>query len=398
VSLEDQNATIIPQLGFRNWANISYGQTLSEIFNALNKTDIVRNLSSEIESHQEEFLLNDNNFVIVKPQNVTKRSPQELYHRHWSIYYVDFNISHISHLFGTFVQPYFDDFEGLQKTDVWIDCQNIKMQVCVGVLTYTTKITKLQPPPYDTNCLLYKLVYNYSSKENCISECLNNFTERHGLMIASNVIKRSKYENSSLKIIPGFFRTMQDGDVEISTESINNIWKRWMNMKRMKTENVALLRKITDILPSYKTHWKSCMNLCQRPDCVKESYVTIVQTTVGFDKTSSVTARILELALFPPNDQTTIVTSLPKMNFIDFLTQILSCVSFWFGFCPLQIIDWVKRYNTKRKDEEHENRIRRLEHKNRTLQHIVEQNAIGINRRLHLIERAQGYNNLPRVE
>jgi hypothetical protein len=203
-------------------------------------------------------------------------------------------------------------------------------------------------------------------------------------MIESNVIKRSKYENSSLKIIPGEFRTMRDGDVEISTENINNIWKRWMTENGI-TENVALLRKITDILPSYKTHWKSCMNLCHRPDCVKESYVTIIQTTSGYGNTSS-TVTELSLFLYPPNDQTTIVTSLPKMNFVDFLTQILSCVAFWFGFCPLQIIDWVKRYNAKRKEEdEYGKRIRRLE------QNMID--TIGINRRLHLIER-RGDNNL----
>src|SRR5688572_14976944 len=61
VSLEDyQNATIIPQLGFRYWEDLESstysGKTLSEVFNALNKTELIE---SEIESHQEEFLLND---------------------------------------------------------------------------------------------------------------------------------------------------------------------------------------------------------------------------------------------------------------------------------------------------------------------------------------------------
>src|SRR5436189_19736 len=60
VSLEDySDIMIIPQLGFRYWdyfgPSTYSGKTLSEIFNAFNKTELIQ---SDIESHQEEFLRN----------------------------------------------------------------------------------------------------------------------------------------------------------------------------------------------------------------------------------------------------------------------------------------------------------------------------------------------------
>jgi hypothetical protein len=211
------------------------------------------------------------------------------------------------------------------------------------------------------------------------------------MMIESNVIKRSKYENSSLKLIPGILRSLQDGQ------------SRWLSIERIKkymmlevdnsTQYDALLDKLIDMLPSYKTHWKSCIDLCRRPDCVKESHVTIVHSVFGDGNTSPRVTQ-LRLYLYPPNDQTTIVTSQPKMNFVDFLTQIISCISFWFGFCPLQLIDWMKRFKQRKdtdKDKETRQKVRRLEHHVRRLEHHVR-------RRLHLIERTLERNHFALVE
>ena len=114
--------------------------------------------------------------------------------------------------------------------------------------------------------MTYK-VHGYSSKENCISECLNNFTEIHGFIIASNVIKRSKYENSSLKIIPEFLRTMQNGNSQVSTEFL----KKMMEDQK-HPDKVAIFDKLIKLLPSYQNHWKYCMDLCKRPDCVTASH------------------------------------------------------------------------------------------------------------------------------
>jgi len=99
------------------------------------------------------------------------------------------------------------------------------------------------------------------------------------------------------------------------------------------TKYDALLDKLIDMLPSYKTHWKSCMDLCRRPDCVKESHVTIVHSVFGDDNTSPRVTR-LRLYLYPPNDQTTMVTSQAKMNFVDFLTKIISLHQFLVWLLP----------------------------------------------------------------
>src|SRR6185437_4509748 len=172
-------------------------------------------------------------------------------------------------------------------------CKDINKRECNVDLTYTTKITNLEPAPYDTNCLEYKTV-GYSSKENCISECLANFTERNNMMIESNVIQRSKYENSSLILIPGILRSLQDG--QSRWLSIDHIKKYMMLEVDNSTQYAyALLDKLRNMLPSYKTHWKSCIDFCSRPDCLKESHVTIVHSVFGSGNTSS---RVTGLSLW----------------------------------------------------------------------------------------------------
>lgn len=363
VSLEDYlNFTTVPQVGIRDWIfTMQYGKTLSAIFDSVKKIELIR---SQFESQEGEFIQDNFTYVTARPKNVTQLSPQELYYRHRPIYFAIFNVTHhhVDPSFAIFIHPYHGDFEGLQKTDAYVSCHNISMSRCFALLTYTTKIAKLQPPPYDTNCLTYQ-VYGYTSKENCISECLTNFTIKYGLMIESNVIKRSKYENSSLKMIPGFFRTMRDSKFEISSEYLREHKDKLVNTTL--NSNVTFVDKMIDIFSCYKKHWKSCMTLCQRQDCIKESHVTIVQTVVGNGNTSS-KLREFGIMLHSPNDQTTIVTSQPQINFVEFLTQIISCVSFWFGFCPLHIVDWIKRCNTKQNGQKDSHvpcdvRIRKLE-------------------------------------
>lgn len=45
----------------------------------------------------------------------------------------------------------------------------------------------------------------------------------------------------------------------------------------------------------------------------------------------------LEVCMFPSGDHVLIVESKAKLLFLDFVVYILSCLSFWFGFCPLDL-------------------------------------------------------------
>jgi hypothetical protein len=41
------------------------------------------------------------------------------------------------------------------------------------------------------------------------------------------------------------------------------------------------------------------------------------------------------ISVYPPNEPVMTVTHLPKLTLLDFVVYSLSCISFWFGFCPL---------------------------------------------------------------
>lgn len=51
------------------------------------------------------------------------------------------------------------------------------------------------------------------------SNCINEWTENHGMILQSHIIKRNKYENSSLLLLPWFDKT------------------DWVNEKFVRTSN-----------------------------------------------------------------------------------------------------------------------------------------------------------------
>src|SRR5204862_5873927 len=91
-----------------------------------------------------------------------------------------------------------------------------------------------------------------SSRENCLSECLAQFTRRHGMIIESNVIHRNKYENSSLVLAPWYLRTLKLHGRELTSAHIKD-------------------SHIVDWYPSFKQHWKMCNTTCRFRDCVVQS-------------------------------------------------------------------------------------------------------------------------------
>src|SRR5688572_13420846 len=58
---------------------------------------------------------------------------------------------------------------------------------------------------------------------------------------------------------------------------------------------------------------------------------------------------IFALRVYPPNDQVIVVESGKKYAFIDVVVYIVSCLNFWFGFCPL---DSLKRMSSIWKSDE----------------------------------------------
>jgi hypothetical protein len=125
-------------------------------------------------------------------------------------------------------------------------------------------------------------------------------------------------------------------------------------------------KKLADILPSYENHWKMCKSWCSQTDCYTESIVPeiILVTNHGkYSKISNVT-----IVIYPSNDPVITVTTTAKMELIDFIVFILSCLSFWFGLCPLQVAE-IKITS--------ENRVEDLTRKSNHYQRTVNQERHG---------------------
>ena len=182
------------------------------------------------------------------------------------------------------------------------------------------KQTELLPPPYDTQCHNYAS-NGFSSRENCWSECLAQFTRRHGMIIESNVIHRNKYENSSLVLAPWYLRTLKLDGRALTSADIKD-------------------SQIVDLYPSFNQHWKMCKTTCRFRDCVIESLFPFVSQPVFWKLPKE--ERIILVVVYPPHNQFIKVTSQPKLGILDLIVYIACVLSFWFGICPLQAFQELK--------------------------------------------------------
>lgn len=351
--------TIGPQVGIRITNPLLVGRPVQETFEAINKTiktrgymrtrEWVRTFDGKI-LRSETFQLMEGFYIVVTPKEALEWTPDALYLKRRILYgvFITSQLFSNNQSLNIFIHPYDSDFEGLHKTDAKIDCHTFGKIQCAISITYTVKKTKLAPPPFDTACQDYNNI-GFTSRENCLSECLTQFTEKHGFVIGSNVLKRDVYKNASLIVIPWYFKSFWTAEGHaISTDKLISL--RTQYAKRNKTDYTTMLDRMIDIFPSYVNRWKYCKKTCQRPDCLTESNLPIVQLTKGMSNESLL--KTVVIYFYPSNDLITIVTSQPKLNLLDFIVYILSCVNFWYGFCPLRVADMVTR-RTRRKTKKH---------------------------------------------
>src|SRR5437879_2511043 len=108
----------------------------------------------------------------------------------------------------------------------------------------------------------------------------------------------------------------------------------------------GLVSRISKMFPQYKSHWKMCNGFCRRPDCRQESLVPKILLTTSIKNSSS---NLLDIQVYPSDDQIITVTSTPKYRVLDFLVYVSSCFSFWFAWCPLQFLELTQFFNSKNK-------------------------------------------------
>lgn len=371
VSLEKYlNVTIAPQYGIRLKRANEY-RPLKEIFESINDTSKImsagvhkRGVTVSENVTKSSFLHMNNYYVSLSTPNPIKFSPDDMYLDRESFMGASLEILSLTSILKSkrtkstlsdlyvFVQPQNADFEGIQKPDIPIPNYALNCDYCSIYLTYSIKIIELAPPPYETECLDYKY-YEFTSSENCFTRCLSKSLSKHRLVIESNVLKREKYENSPLMIVPWYMRTL-----ETVTEG-SKLSVDYLQNRNNSAFPETIVHKIIDILPEYEEHWAVCKKECQRPDCHTENNVPFLlsHSTDGRNSTLSV----LDINIYPPIDLVTIVTSKPKLKIIDIMMNIFTGISFWFGFCPLQIAAKLKQFISPNiENRKVERRLRRI--------------------------------------
>lgn len=220
---------------------------------------------------------------------------------------LDFHKHFVSDYIFFFTKPHERSFYGKSDTfaELSLDVQtNAKEFVGKGYITLSYhyyRSIKL-PYPYKTECIHYSTL-GFESNLHCHESCLVNRT----------IEKLGK--------IP--FTCLIDEPIDkplITT--VDNANATFM----------AQLKKIE----------MYCDFKCRRVDCIKNEYVPIVL--------SSSNSSVVMIELYASNSPDVITTFTPLMSVIDFITYVLSCVSFWLGFSPLGSMYTIKEKNRSKRN------------------------------------------------
>ena len=250
---------------------------------------------------------------------------------------------------ATDIQPYFSDNEGMQMLPLYVGCG--LRDKCNATLTYSTKITKLAPPPFDTNCRDYR-ESGSTSRDHCFNQCLNDFTIRHGMILETSLIHRDEYGNSSLVVIPWFFKTMTINGTKLTKEDVvreleklrdkrkddNRQLRKFLSIYVKKDIPADYIRKLANMFPSYEDHWSRCKKTCNQADCYKESIMPQVLSVYSYGQSAKKSgSSLLSYSVYASMDPVMTITSSAKMNLLDFIIYIFNCLNFWFGLCAVQL-------------------------------------------------------------
>ena len=160
--------------------------------------------------------------------------------------------------------------------------------------------------------------------------------------LETNNADRDELENSSLILIPWELKTMTENGTKLTTDHFLSEYKLRYHLRKGAKVSKEYFQKVADILSSYENHWTMCKSWCSQTDCYTESMVPeeILWTAQAEQSKGRYFSKSkLTITIYPSRDPVITVTSTAKMDVIEFIVFILSCLSFWFGLCPLQLAD-----------------------------------------------------------
>ena len=142
--------------------------------------------------------------------------------------------------------------------------------------------------PYRSECISYDLRTQYESQGHCYDSCMSN-----------SVIEQ-------LNEVPFSVMTIDD---QLDLRLVNGL-------DTNSTKREIYVRLVDD-----------CERDCKRKDCELNSFVPEYMNNFVWNQ--------VLVKMYIPNEPKLTVYLNPKMITIDYITYLLSCVSFWLGFSPL---------------------------------------------------------------
>jgi hypothetical protein len=145
---------------------------------------------------------------------------------------------------------------------------------CTIKLTFSTKINKLLPPPYESNCRDYRSI-GKTSRHHCFNSCLNELTKSRGMFLETNIADRDELGNSPLILIPWELKTMTENGTKLTTDHFLSKKKLRHHLREGAKVSKEYFKKVAAILSSYENHWTMCKSWCSQTDCYTESIVRL---------------------------------------------------------------------------------------------------------------------------
>ena len=154
-------------------------------------------------------------------------------------------------------------------------------------ISYRKFVSHLMKPPYKTMCVDYPKI-GFESASECYDECLKN-SAVDGLQKLP--FEAALYEAVDLPLI---------SKSDLANANLSNALHKFE---------------------------KQCENKCKQQECLIEDFSPKI---IAFSE-----SHMISLEMYASNEPIVITTFLPLSNIIDYVTFVLSCISFWFGWSPL---------------------------------------------------------------
>lgn len=197
-----------------------------------------------------------------------------------------------------------DQFFGPFGGTIFVLVKDEPGTVLGGEVTVTYSLIEriLLKNPFDTNCIDYSKSSIFSSRSECIEDCIQKETLRLTKMMSMETfISRTDQSNRDV--------------IRMTSKHLKADFSLWY-----------LTKKIS----------RDCHKVCIRNDCRKKIFRPINLNDSPFPVNNSRKGKIF-LDFRRPTDFIMTITYHPSFKLMDILLFTTSCLGFWFGLCPLTI-------------------------------------------------------------